>query len=128
VLRLPAEKTASLLGRAEGVCPFNRAAELSFGEELGDQFLRGPAHDGVGVSDDEVVEPRLVVFQRTDDRLGAVTGVDVGPQVPRAGGWLVLKGGEVGVLGRARPSLPLPLVTATVRAICASSGSLLSLV
>jgi hypothetical protein len=36
--------------------------------------------------DDEVVEPWLVIGQRAKDRLGTIPGVDVGPQVPFAGG------------------------------------------
>jgi len=38
---------------------------------------RRPAHDGVGVGNEEDVESGLVVLQRALDRLGVVPGVDV---------------------------------------------------
>jgi hypothetical protein len=58
----------------------HRRAELGPGEELSHQLRGGPAHDGVGVSDDEVVEPPACrIPARADDGLGAVTSVDLGP-------------------------------------------------
>ena len=76
-----AEELFGLLDR-EQVVLSEVAAYLDLGIELRDQGGVGSGHDGVRIGNDENLGSGQIRLQCQTDRLGAVAGVDVAPQVP----------------------------------------------